>query len=102
MLKESNIFKLMDLLEDLTKVNEMIQLHAKNPSDFMLMQYKSKRDKLLSYLIDELVKPDLRSAKSFALISKLLEKHYPDLTQEAKKVDESHKLLERLELHLTL
>ena len=99
-MKESNIFKLMDLMEDLKKVNEMILIHSENPTDFMLVQYKSKRDKLLSYLIDELVKPDVRSAKSFALISKLLDKQYPNLKKEAKKADESHKLLDKLELQL--
>jgi hypothetical protein len=99
-MKESNIFKLMDLMEDLKKVNSMIKLHSENPSDFMLIQYKAKRDKLMSYLIDELVKPDVRSAKSFAIISKLLNTQYPNLKKEAKKADESHKLLDRLELAL--
>lgn len=100
-MKESVVFRLMDLIEDIKDVNKMIQLHADSPSDLMLIQYKAKRDKLMSYLIDELVKPDVRSPKSFAIILQLLDKQYPNLKREAKKVDESHKLLEKLELQLT-
>lgn len=99
-MKESVVFKLMDLIEDIKDVNKMIQLHSDSQSDLMLIQYKSKRDKLMGYLIDELVKPDVRSPKSFAIISNLLDKQYPNLKREAEKVDESHKLLERIELQL--
>lgn len=99
-MKESVVYKLMDLIEDIKEVNRMILLHSDNPSDLMLIQYKAKREKLMSYLIDELVKPEVRSPKSFALIIKSLDKLYPNLKREAKNVDESHKLLEKLDLQL--
>lgn len=99
-MKESVVFKLMDLVEDIKSVNKMIDLHTDSSSDLMLIQYKAKRDKLMSYLIDELVKPEVRSPKSFAIISSLLEKLYPNLKTEAEKVDQTHKLLEKIELQL--
>lgn len=98
-MKESVVFKLMDLIDDIKDINRMINLHAESPSDLMLIQYKAKRDKLMGYLIDELVKPDVRSPKSFAIILQLLDKQYPNLKREAE-VDDSHKLLEKLELQL--
>lgn len=97
------VLKLIDLLDDLKEVNKMILLHSEGSTDkiseIMLLQYKTRRDKLMSYLIDELVEPEVRSAKSFALISKLLSNHYPQLKKEAKK-DSTHKYLEELELQI--
>jgi len=48
-------YKLMDLIEDIEKVDRMISLHSSDSSAMMLEQYKYKKDKLISYLIDELV-----------------------------------------------
>ena len=48
-----------DIIEEIIKVNQMIDLHATNKdSDFMLKQYQSKRDQLISELDEELVKLD--------------------------------------------
>lgn len=100
---EKKVVKLLGLLEDIEEVNKMIQIHSLDTSDsisdFMLIQYKSKRDKLLGYLIDELVEPNFRSPRSFSIIIKLLEKQYPNLKKDAKK-DTDHKFLEELELKL--
>jgi len=98
---EKRIVKLTDLMEDINEVNKMIQLHSENSegkiSEFMLEQYKSKKDKLVSYLIDELLKPSVRSPKSFSLITKILKNYYPNLNNDAKN-DVDHKFLEKLEL----
>lgn len=48
---------IQDIIEEIKKVNQMIDLHSKNnDSDFMLIQYQHKRDQLISELEDELVK----------------------------------------------
>jgi hypothetical protein len=98
-MKQEKIYKLMDLIDDIKKVNDMIEIHSSNPSSFMLDQYKAKKEKLMSYLIDELVEPSVRSPKSFSIILKLLSKFYPDLLNEAE-LDESHKELTQLEVAL--
>lgn len=49
--------KLMDLIEDAKEVDAMIKLHSTDTSAMMIDQYKYKKDKLISYLIDELVEP---------------------------------------------
>lgn len=98
---DKKILKLTDLIEDINEVNKMILLHSESSDDtiseFMLGQYKAKKDKLVSYLIDELLEPGIRSPKSFSIISKLLNSYYPNLKKEAKK-DLEHKYLEKLEL----
>lgn len=89
-------YKLMDLIEEIKKVNEMISLHSSDNSAMMLEQYKYKKDKLVGYLIDELVNPKVRSPKSMLLIKIVIEKFYPDLRNEAK-ADFSHKELNDIE-----
>ena len=46
-----------DIIEEIKKVNQMVDLHSTNiDSDFMLKQYQSKRDQLISELEYELEK----------------------------------------------
>ncbi len=46
-----------DIIEELKKVNQMIDLHSTNKdNDLMLGQYQHKRDQLISELEIELVK----------------------------------------------
>ena len=47
-----------DIIEEIKKVNKMIDLHSTSDSDFMLKQYQFKRDQLISELEEELVKLD--------------------------------------------
>lgn len=48
---------IQDVIEEIKKVNKMIDFHStNNESDFMLKQYQSKRDQLISELEEELVK----------------------------------------------
>ena len=98
---EERLLKLERLLQDIKEVNSLIEMHATQSTDgvseFMLHQYKSKREHLIGYLIDELLEPSVRSPKSFFIIQKLLANHYPDLMSDAIN-DSSHAYLEQLEL----
>ena len=48
---------IQDVIEEIIKVNQMIDLHATNKdSDFMLKQYQHKRYKLISELEEEIEK----------------------------------------------
>ncbi len=72
----------MDLIENIKEVDAMIHLHSKDDSSLMLDQYKYKKDKLIGFLIDELVEPEYRSAKSMFVIKTVIEKFYPNLKNE--------------------
>ena len=98
---QTKIYKLIDLLDDIKKVDAMIELHSSNPSTFMLNQYKAKKEKLTSYLIDELVEPSVRSPRSFSIILQVLGKFYPNLSIEAEE-DEAHKELQQLQAVLAI
>src|SRR5690606_13914956 len=89
-------YKLLDLIDEIKKVDEMIKLQASDPSAMMLDQYMFKKSKLVSYLIDELVNPELRSEKSIFIILKVIEKFYPNLKDDAHS-DISNEYLNELE-----
>lgn len=88
--------KLLDLVDDIKDVEAMIKLHSNDDSALMLSQYKYKKEKLLSYLIDELVNPELRSPKSMFIIKIAIEKFYPNIKNEAQ-ADLLHQDLNELE-----
>lgn len=77
-MKDSQVFKLIDLIEDIKKVDAMILLHDNTgDSSFMSTQYESKKTKLMSQLIDELISPDVQSPQTLSLIQQVLTKFYP-------------------------
>ncbi|MEO6721907.1 MAG: hypothetical protein ABIN67_16180 [Ferruginibacter sp.] len=78
-MSNSKIFKLIDLIEDVKKVDKMIALHQKaENSNFMLTQYQAKKIKLTGYLITELNSPPFKSATSFLFIKHFLDKFFVD------------------------
>ena len=95
-MEKVKVYQLMDLIEDIKRVNAMIVLHSDNPSTFMLEQYKIKKEKLMGYLIDELVAPEVRSPKSFAIIKEIIEKFYPNASKEAQ-ADNTHDELNEIQ-----
>lgn len=103
-MNESKKHQLQDLIEKINRVDKMIQLHSSNPSDFMIKQYNAKKEKLLGYLIDELVDAKVRSPYSFKLILLALNRFYPDLMKLGSKQNPEeirHKELRDLEPVLT-
>lgn len=77
-------YRLIDLVEDISKVDAMIKLHSEvDKSDFMISQYKAKKEKLFGYLVDELASPPIRSQRSFWLIKRALEKFYPEISKDS-------------------
>jgi hypothetical protein len=94
-MNQNNLDNLLDLIEDIRKVEEMIRMHELDHSILMLKQYRAKKDELFCLLIDELLKPELRGAKSFDIIRRSLAKYYPNLSADANN-DLSHLDLDAL------
>ena len=77
-MKKGEIYKLIDLIEEIKKLDELISLHHQlDTSDFMIGQYEAKKTKLMGLLIDELASPPVQSTQSYLLIKMLLNKYYP-------------------------
>ena len=87
-MKKVEIYKLMDLIEDIKKLDELISLHRElGTSDFMISQYEAKKTKLMGLLIDELASPPVQSTQSYLLIKMLLNKYYPVKSEEQLIMD---------------
>jgi len=81
-MKKAELNKLLDIIEDVKKIDAMILLHAQlDDSKFMLSQYEAKKTKLISCLIDELVSPEVQSPQSFSLIQRIIGKFYPSSSE---------------------
>lgn len=86
-MKNAQIFKLVDLIEEVKKIESIIQLHTQSgDSALMKGQYESKKAKLMSQIIDELIAPQVQSPQTIALIQQILSKFYPE-TKIARKYD---------------
>jgi hypothetical protein len=87
-MKNAALYKLMDLIEDVKKLDQLISLHREHdPSDFMISQYEAKMTKLVGSLIDELASPPVQSPDSYLLIRKILNKYYHFSPEEALIAD---------------
>jgi hypothetical protein len=96
MINQAKILKLQDLINKIDDVDKMVKHHATDSSDFMLRQYEAKKEKLLGYLIDELINSSVRSHYSFKLISMALNKYYPDLNTKVEE-DKNYLKLKEIE-----
>ncbi|MBB6109900.1 hypothetical protein [Mucilaginibacter lappiensis] len=82
-MKKVEVLKLMDLVEDIKKLDELIVAsRKKKTSDFVLNQYEAKKIKMVGSIINELANPPIQSIESYLLIKKILNKYYPNMPEE--------------------
>jgi hypothetical protein len=87
-MKKAEIYKLMDLIEDVKELDKLISIHLDiDNSDLMISQYEAKKTKLMGILIDELASPPVQSTDSYLLIKMLLNKYYPLKTDDVLILD---------------
>ena len=77
-MKKVKLFQLMDLVEEIKKVEDLITASRKGRTSALLIkQYETKKNQVMGSLINELTSPELQSTQSYLLIKMLLEKYYP-------------------------
>ena len=82
-MKKVEVLKLMDLIEDIRKLDELIAIsRTKKTSDFVLNQYEAKKIKMVGSIISELANPPIQSIESYLIIKKLLNKYYPNIAED--------------------
>jgi hypothetical protein len=82
-MKKVEVLKLMDLVEDIKKLDELIVAsRKKKTSDFVLNQYEAKKVKMVGSIINELANPPIQSIESYLLIKKILNKYYPNMPED--------------------
>ena len=56
-MKDNKLYSILDLIEEIDKVDKMIYLHSSSKSDLMLNQYKNQ--KLKDFTKEELAKENI-------------------------------------------
>lgn len=75
------LYRLMDILDDLKKIDSIMQVHRSNTTDtseVMLSQYKARRNQLLVYFINELnASSDMdETPQRLGLIKNIMDRFY--------------------------
>ncbi|MFC0515009.1 hypothetical protein ACFFGT_12400 [Mucilaginibacter angelicae] len=82
-MKKVEVLKMIDLVEEIKKLDELIQQsRKKKTSDFVINQYEAKKLKLIGSTIAELASAPIQSVESYQLIQKILNKYYPNLSED--------------------
>ncbi len=81
-MKKVEVLKLIDLIEEIKKLDDLItQSRKKKTSDFVINQYEVKKLKMIGSIISELANPPIQSMESYLLIQKILKKYYPNIPE---------------------
>lgn len=75
-MKDNKLYHILDLIEEIDKVDKMLVLHKDSDSDLMLNQYKSQKLKLSNYLVKELLTNSDNRAEVMYIIKLFIEKFY--------------------------
>ena len=94
-MNDNKLYSIIDLIEELNKVQKLIELHKANDSDFMFNQYNSKKLKLTGFLFKELTSTKDSSTENMYLISLFLNKFYSNELKNTKFSDDDN--LKRIE-----
>lgn len=90
-MKDNKLYSILDLIEEISKVDEMIDLHQNSDSKLMLNQYKKQKLKLSNYLVKELLTNTDNRLEVMPIIKLFIEKFYDDEINHLK-LDENDSL----------
>ncbi|MFG4004369.1 hypothetical protein ACHRV1_03290 [Flavobacterium aquidurense] len=75
-MKDNKLYHILDLIEEIDKVDKMLILHKDSDSDLMSSQYKNQKLKLSNYLVKELLTNSDNRTEVMYIIKLFIEKFY--------------------------
>ena len=75
-MKDNKLYHILDLIEEIDKVDKMIILHTESDSNLMSNQYKNQKLKLSNYLVKELLTNSDNRTEVMYIIKLFIEKFY--------------------------
>ncbi|WP_394774918.1 hypothetical protein [Flavobacterium sp.] len=75
-MKDNKLYHILDLIEEIDKVDKMLVLHKDSDSDLMSSQYKNQKLKLSNYLVKELLTNSDNRTEVMYIIKLFIEKFY--------------------------
>ncbi|WP_264535400.1 hypothetical protein [Flavobacterium sp. N1736] len=75
-MKDNKLYHILDLIEEIDKVDKMLILHKDSDSALMLNQYRNQKLKLSNYLVKELLSNSDNRSEVMYIIKLFIEKFY--------------------------
>ena len=75
-MKDNKLYHILDLIQEIDKVDKMLVLHKDSDSDLMSSQYKNQKLKLSNYLVKELLTNSDNRTEVMYIIKLFIEKFY--------------------------
>ncbi|MFH7015887.1 hypothetical protein [Flavobacterium sp. FlaQc-47] len=75
-MKDNKLYHILDLIEEIDKVDKMLVLHKNSDSNLMSSQYKNQKLKLSNYLVKELLTNSDNRTEVMYIIKLFIEKFY--------------------------
>jgi hypothetical protein len=75
-MKDNRLFNILDLIEEINKVDKMIEIHKTTDSPLMLNQYSHQKLKLSGFLFKELLSNSDNGSEVMHIIKLFIEKFY--------------------------
>ncbi|MFB9077732.1 hypothetical protein ACFFLS_00535 [Flavobacterium procerum] len=75
-MKDNKLYHILDLIEEIDKVDKMISLHENSDSSLMSNQYQNQKLKLSNYLVKELLTNSDNRTEVMYIIKLFIEKFY--------------------------
>lgn len=83
-MKDNSLYEILDLIEEIDKVDKMIKTHQNTDSEIMLNQYSNQKLKLSGFLFNELLSNSNKQPEVMNIIKLFIEKFY---NYELKNLD---------------
>lgn len=94
-MKNNKLYTILDLIEEIDKVDKMIDLHKDTSSSLMLNQYKNQKLKLSNCLFHELLANSDNRPEVMYIIKLFVEKFYNhEINNHTFEKDDSFKKIE--------
>jgi len=75
-MNDNKLYHILDIIEEINKVDKMLVLHKDSNSDLMSSQYKNQKLKLSNYLVKELLTNSDNRTEVMYIIKLFIEKFY--------------------------
>jgi signal recognition particle GTPase len=99
-MKTYNDANILNVIEQIRDVNHLIELHKLSNDDFMLNQYKARKNDFLKELVFELICLDINTSEIYQVVRNLINKieHNTPKTENQTMYQNLHFSMKELEI----
>lgn len=97
-MEKEKLYRLMDVIDEIKQIDELISKHEQEVevSSLMIDQYKSRKEQLLTYSINEINTTSNHRSSRLSMIRLMMERFYPEIEENNQKTTIQDKNLSSL------